>query len=255
MNDRDCSNADPVLLELFRAELDAHLPVLSDGLLALEKGRAGEPEIAAMMRAAHSIKGAARIVGIEAAVRVAHVLEDCFTAAKDQRITLSSEAVDDLLQGVDALQRICGGQPDPELTETWLESVLERIAAVRDGRVRTVAAASPPPSEPAVTAPPRVQVPPTEARRVVLPADFDDAAVEGVRRELCAALSHGTPVIRLDFTLVRRMSAGALALLSALARDLARTEPAPALVAEGVVGRVAALVHVAGLDRAWTAGA
>src|SRR5512136_1847206 len=100
------ANVDPALLELFQAEMDTHIPVLSQGLLELEKGRGGEQEIAGMMRAAHSIKGAARIVGIEAAVRLAHAMEDCFTAAKEARIRLTSEAVDVLLQGVDALQRI-----------------------------------------------------------------------------------------------------------------------------------------------------
>src|SRR5437764_2150913 len=92
---------DPVMLELFGAEVDMHLPVLSEGLLAMEKGRAGKQEIESMMRAAHSIKGAARIVGNERAVRVAHVMEDCFTAAKEDRVALSSDAVDVLLQGVD----------------------------------------------------------------------------------------------------------------------------------------------------------
>ena len=37
----------------------------------------------ALMRAAHSVKGAARIVGLEEAVQVAHVMEDCFVAAQD----------------------------------------------------------------------------------------------------------------------------------------------------------------------------
>ena len=34
------------------------------------------------MRAAHSIKGAARVVGVDPAVSVAHVMEDCFVAAQ-----------------------------------------------------------------------------------------------------------------------------------------------------------------------------
>jgi len=66
----DLSQLDPAMLELFQAEMDTHIPVLDQGLLALEKGQAGDREIEAMMRAAHSIKGAARIVGIEPAVRV-----------------------------------------------------------------------------------------------------------------------------------------------------------------------------------------
>ena len=34
------------------------------------------------MRAAHSLKGAARIVGLTVGVRVAHAMEDCFVAAQ-----------------------------------------------------------------------------------------------------------------------------------------------------------------------------
>src|SRR4051812_42370117 len=117
MNTSDAgAGFDPVMLELFGAEVDMHLPILSEGLLAMEKGRAEKKEMESMMRAAHSIKGAARIVGNERAVRVAHVMEDCFTSAREDRISLSSEAVDVLLQGVDALQRICSAQPDSELS-------------------------------------------------------------------------------------------------------------------------------------------
>ncbi|MEW6250304.1 MAG: Hpt domain-containing protein, partial [Planctomycetota bacterium] len=149
MDARDPSNVDPALLDLFRAELDTHLPVLSDGLLALEKGHVDEPMIAAMMRAAHSIKGAARIVGFTPAVRVAHALEDCFTAARDQRVPLTSAAVDVLLDGVDTLQRVCAAQPENPPDEAMLASLLARIAAVREGRAEKRAAAAPPAPAPA----------------------------------------------------------------------------------------------------------
>src|SRR6516165_3907476 len=93
-------SCDPALLELFQAELDTHLPVLGEGLLALEK-EANQPKLLeAMMRAAHSIKGAARIVGMEPAVQVAHVLEDCLVAAQKGQTHLDADAVDVLLRGV-----------------------------------------------------------------------------------------------------------------------------------------------------------
>src|SRR4029079_5383044 len=118
---------DPAMLELFQAEMDAHIPALNQGLLALEKSEAGARELEAMMRAAHSIKGAARIVGMDPAVRIAHVMEDCFTAAKDKRIELSSDSMDVLLQGVDALQRVCSPQEGAALTEAALQELLNRI--------------------------------------------------------------------------------------------------------------------------------
>src|SRR5947209_1353267 len=113
------ASCDPALLDLFRAELETHLPALNEGLLALERDAAQPERLEALMRAAHSIKGAAKIVGVEAAVQVAHALEDCFVAAQNGAVTLTSDAVDVLLRGVDALHRVAGpaddGPPEPAL--------------------------------------------------------------------------------------------------------------------------------------------
>ena len=58
------------------------------------------------MRAAHSLKGAARIVGVDAGVSVAHVMEDCLVSAQEGRLYLQPEHIDALLQGTDLLMRI-----------------------------------------------------------------------------------------------------------------------------------------------------
>ena len=58
------------------------------------------------MRAAHSLKGAARIVGLEAAVRVAHALEDHFVAAQRGEFAIRTGHVDVMLRAVDLLSRI-----------------------------------------------------------------------------------------------------------------------------------------------------
>ncbi|NBP52383.1 MAG: hybrid sensor histidine kinase/response regulator, partial [Actinobacteria bacterium] len=62
--------------ELFRAEVETHCAALSEGLLGLEHAPDDVAVITPLMRAAHSVKGAARIVGIDAAVTVAHHMED-----------------------------------------------------------------------------------------------------------------------------------------------------------------------------------
>ena len=67
---------DASLLELFRLEAEAQAQVLSHGLMVLERKPTDAAQLEACMRAAHSLKGAARIVGIDAGVRVAHVMED-----------------------------------------------------------------------------------------------------------------------------------------------------------------------------------
>src|SRR5690606_15166130 len=60
----------------------------------------------AMMRAAHSIKGAARMIGIDAVVKLAHAMEDVFVAAQKHSISLQKNTVDQLLFCVDVLKSI-----------------------------------------------------------------------------------------------------------------------------------------------------
>ena len=64
------------------------------------------------MRAAHSLKGAARIVGIDTAVEVAHVMENCFVAAQNGELLLERAHVDILLEGVDLLGKIAQNPTD-----------------------------------------------------------------------------------------------------------------------------------------------
>jgi len=97
---------DASLLELFSLEAEAQTQVLNAGLLALERNPTQADQLEACMRAAHSLKGAARIVGVEAGVSVSHVMEDCLVSAQEGRLYLQPEHIDALLQGTDLLMRI-----------------------------------------------------------------------------------------------------------------------------------------------------
>ncbi len=94
------------MLDLFRAEAEGQSLALSTGLLALERDPVAANHLEACMRAAHSLKGAARIVGIPAGVDIAHVMEDCFVGAQRGTIKLRRHHIDQLLRGVDLLTRI-----------------------------------------------------------------------------------------------------------------------------------------------------
>src|SRR5882724_4259160 len=104
------------MLDIFRMEVEAHAETLTKSLLALEQDPVQPKRLEELMRAAHSIKGAARIVGIEPAVRLAHAMEDAFVAAQKGNVRLSPEAVDRLLAGVDTLNQIgtMTGSPPPD---------------------------------------------------------------------------------------------------------------------------------------------
>lgn len=98
--------SDDSMLELFRQEVETQIAILTQGLLALETNSQSDQVLETLMRAAHSIKGAARIVSLDAVIHLAHRMEDCFVAAQNQIITLGSDQIDLLLQGVDLLQAI-----------------------------------------------------------------------------------------------------------------------------------------------------
>lgn len=196
--------ADLSLLELFAMELTTHRQAIEDGLVGLESDRAPE-RLEPLMRAAHSIKGAARIVNLDQAVGLAHAMEDMFQAAQKGSLALSSAHVDALLQANDFFGRLGAASPSemPALLEasageaTRLEEALcglmasqpdvrpaaslapETAAAppgpvpqghpipVRPGPPERIATASPGsiPAPPAPVPAPPSQAPPHEARQ------------------------------------------------------------------------------------------
>jgi len=90
------------MLDLFRMEADSQTQILTDGLLAFER-RNDPAAVESMMRAAHSIKGAASIVGLEMIVQLAHGMEDAFIAAQAGKLKLTPNRVDALLAAVDLI--------------------------------------------------------------------------------------------------------------------------------------------------------
>ena len=130
--------AEPSLLELFREEVASQAQALNDGLVALEAEPQNLQLVDSLMRAAHSIKGAARIVSLEAAERVAHVLEDVLVAAQQRTITLTPAEIDLLLRGVDLLSEI-GASTEADANR-WLpaknsnvRTLIEQLTAVAHG--------------------------------------------------------------------------------------------------------------------------
>lgn len=121
---------DASLLELFSLEAEAQTQVLSAGLMALERNPTQADQLEACMRAAHSLKGAARIVGVDAGVSVAHVMEDCLVAAQGGRLRLSAEHIDALLQGTDLLMRIA--TPGDTAAQATLPVFLAQMASLLD---------------------------------------------------------------------------------------------------------------------------
>jgi two-component system sensor histidine kinase and response regulator WspE len=165
------------LMDLFRSEADGQTALLTEGLLALEGDGPPSPSaLESLMRAAHSLKGAARIVGLDAAVRVAHALEDNFVAAQRGEFDIQTSHVDALLKAVDLLVQIAG--LSEESSTTWQEQNEARITAMVETLVELRNAAEPPPlvEQPAAVEVPVVEVPAAEPAPVLLPEEWSSPA-------------------------------------------------------------------------------
>jgi len=91
------------IYDMFRMEAEEQVEHLQSRLLALKDGEPNEMALRNLMRGAHSLKGAARVVGLNAAVRLTHAMEERFVAAQGGHAISQSE-VDILLRAVDLLR-------------------------------------------------------------------------------------------------------------------------------------------------------
>jgi len=96
------------LISSFRDDLTEQVQIMTDGLLALEQGRLAGADRRSMMedvfRAAHSLKGAARTVGVTAVEQLAHGLEGVLDAMQHEAVEPTPELFDACYQALDALQ-------------------------------------------------------------------------------------------------------------------------------------------------------
>lgn len=121
------------LQHIFWEEAREHLQILNDALLQVEMTPQTDTAkihglLKEMNRVAHSLKGAARAVGIHRIETIGHYMEEVFAEALQSRLLLSPEVCDVLYDGLDVVQRIADNlEPDEEAlayTLTRLEQLV-----------------------------------------------------------------------------------------------------------------------------------
>ncbi len=96
---------DPELHKLFKAESEEHLSRLDDGLLRLEKTPADAALLEEVFRESHSLKGAARMLGLTQIEAVAHGLESILNAARKGEAPLTPEVIEHMNAALGDLRR------------------------------------------------------------------------------------------------------------------------------------------------------
>lgn len=113
------------MFDLFKIEVESQSAQINKDLLELENSPTSSVLLESVMRASHSLKGAARMVGVEYVVNIAHIMEDCFVAAQKQQLELSSDDIDVLLSAVDYILAVLEVKEDD--IGLWSEKNEEKI--------------------------------------------------------------------------------------------------------------------------------
>ncbi|MEM7760326.1 MAG: hybrid sensor histidine kinase/response regulator [Cyanobacteria bacterium P01_A01_bin.40] len=117
--------------QFFLEEAPELLQIIETNLLSLNQER-NPGIIHDLMRAAHSIKGGAATVGLDALATIAHRLESIFRGLHCETITIDSELESQLLQAYDSLreplqQQITTGSYDEDGALALAETVFDQI--------------------------------------------------------------------------------------------------------------------------------
>ncbi len=118
------SDIDAELLNIFRDEVCEYLATLNNTLLQIETADAEPEMLRELNRVAHSMKGAARAVGLNVIETISHYMEEVFEAAQKRGLKLSPEICDTLYDGLDLIQNVVDGEDNNEET---LADVLMRL--------------------------------------------------------------------------------------------------------------------------------
>ncbi|MDA8160619.1 MAG: response regulator [Desulfobacteraceae bacterium] len=125
---RPAIRPDDQLFHIFIDDAENNLAVLSDNLIQLERRPKSGPLLEASMRAVHSLKGAARIIGLTDIVTLAHAMEDLFIAAQAGVAVLGPGHVDALFSAADRIRDLI--RQDESGLDNWFAANASTIAAL-----------------------------------------------------------------------------------------------------------------------------
>jgi two-component system, chemotaxis family, sensor kinase CheA len=203
----DSHDAD--LLNIFWVEVGDYLQILNSTLLQIEAATVADESdvLREMNRVAHSMKGAARAVGINVIETIAYYMEEIFEAALNKRLKLTPTVCDLVYDGLDLIQNVVNG----------VENNAETLSATLTQLEQTVVSVAKPPKkksgEMTIIQPVETPAVPAEGKTIapvrqsIIPPDNTDSGTLQLRP---AEESVRVPVSRLD-----RLMGGASELLVA----------------------------------------
>ena len=225
--------------EKFAREAKARLGRLNGGLDYLEKNPGDGKLEADILREAHTLKGAARMLGFSKISELSQRLEEALTRRRDKTIVANQDLTDALFVTLDTLSKLVDALSQPPREPIDVESILDRLRLAQVPVEAPTAREAPSPAIDAAPAP----APMTSSPASVSPhsgyaesgtgTPVDPAQLEAISNLLTNAVSHHQRELELRERLgelgfyYRRTAA---ALLAAVQDGIAQGEFSPSFV-------------------------
>jgi two-component system chemotaxis sensor kinase CheA len=183
------------LLTIFRTEAEEHLQAITANLLALERDlpfEQGRSLLEATFRETHTLKGAARSVGLQKVEALCQSLEAVLSSLVHDRLVLTPQILQHLQAGIDGVAHLLAGDEvrvdvaglSDRLTDVAAGAAATMAPVDRVARLQDRASAGPssdpavpPPPEPAPGLPPRETVRLATARLDALLLQAEDLLI------------------------------------------------------------------------------
>ncbi len=172
---------DKELRDLFRAESEEHIQKIEAGLMRLEKGPPDKDIVEEVFREAHSLKGAARMVGVKDIELIGHRIEDMLGAVRRGEAMVTPDAADCIYKALDAVKRLVHEAATGETSDVSVAGIIGLLSRAKEDKKKETEQEEPP-----KTSVPFVHGPDDAGQPLLQPGNHPDSApfrIETVRVE------------------------------------------------------------------------
>ena len=124
------------ILDEFLQEAEEILENLDQELIELENDPTNKELLNQIFRGIHTLKGGAGFLGLESVIELAHIIESIFDKLRNDEMTLDSNKMDLILEGMDiiknAIETLKSSNEIPDTEE--IKDILDKLQALLDGK-------------------------------------------------------------------------------------------------------------------------
>ncbi|MBX7152183.1 Hpt domain-containing protein [bacterium] len=116
------------VMAVFKGESEEHLKILTEKVAVLESNPKDTGAIELLHRTSHSMKGAARMMGLTPIESIGHALEDGFKAVKDGKPLITTDMITNIKAAIDGVRQLIDKLASEGTTEGFdVSGILKKL--------------------------------------------------------------------------------------------------------------------------------